>query len=491
MPKVSYIHPALTAVTREYMLVRDCLAGETAIKRKRGLYLPAPLNEFDPDVRSVRYNSYIGRAIFYNVARHTLTGMVGNVFSRRPTITDASPKLQPIIDDCTGVGISTTQLAKAALGDAVSVGRCGLFVDYPRTDAPLSQAEVDSGNIRPWMTLFKAENIINWRTAKIGGVNRVVLVVIAEKYPFRDDGFQITYGDQFRVLRLQPGGKNGNGQYVHEIWRGSAVAESTTPKDADGEPFETLPFMFIGPQNNDPDVDPAPMYDLCNLNIGHYRNSADYEESGFLCGQPTPVLSGVTTDWVKQVWQGKEVMLGSRAAIPLPPGGSATLLQAAPNSMVKEAMDMKQDQMVAIGAKLITPKDIQRTATETNYDESATASILSSCAENVGYAFTWGLSWCGAFIGERQTEDKVKFDLNTQFDLVKLTPQERQQLMLEWQNKAITFGEYRASLKRAGIAEIDDDKAETEIQEWFKKHPDTVPTSAVPKLTQNNPADVK
>ena len=48
-----------------------------------------------------------------------------------------------------------------------------------------------------------------------------------------------------------------------------------------------IPFTFIGATNNDHTIDDAPLLPLAELNIGHFRNSADNEESSFVVGQPT------------------------------------------------------------------------------------------------------------------------------------------------------------------------------------------------------------
>src|SRR3546814_14860468 len=93
-----------------------------------------------------------------------------------------------------------------------------------------------------------------------------------------------------------------------------------------------------------------------------------------MVGQPTAWFSGLTKDWVEDVFRGR-VFLGSRAAIPLPTGGQAGLLQVNPNSMPKEAMDQKERQMVALGAKLITQASVSRTLGEAQIEESSANSI--------------------------------------------------------------------------------------------------------------------
>ena len=67
---------------------------------------------------------------------------------------------------------------------------------------------------------------------------------------------------------------------------------------ADEKPLGTIPFSFVGADNNDATVDESPLYPLAQLNVAHYRNSADYEQSLFIVGQATPVFTGLTDEWV-------------------------------------------------------------------------------------------------------------------------------------------------------------------------------------------------
>ena len=87
---------------------------------------------------------------------------------------------------------------------------------------------------------------------------------------------------------------------------------------------------------------------LPKVNIAHYRNSADFEESCFLTGQPTLFITHSLSmeQWTEYNPGG--IKLGSRAGHVLGDTGSATLLQADANSLVGDAMIKKESQMVAI-----------------------------------------------------------------------------------------------------------------------------------------------
>ena len=161
--------------------------------------------------------------------------------------------------------------------------------------------------------------------------------------------------------------------------------------------------------------------------------------------------------------------MGARAAVLLPEGGSAGLLQAAPNIMPKEAMEAKERQMVALGAKLVEQKQVQRTAQEAGMEEASTSSLLATCAKNVSHAYTCSLVWAAEFLGIKnaeQEEDKaISYVLNSEFDLSKLTPQEVAQVIASWQSNAISTEEMRDNLRRGGIAYQDDEEYQAAIDE--------------------------
>jgi hypothetical protein len=467
-PNVAFIRPELAKLMAMYYLIRDCLAGEPTIKGARKTYLPMPDAANQSEDNKARYEAYILRAVFYNVTRRTAQGLLGQVFSKNPVV--KLPSLLKVVEtDATGGGVSLDQQSKRALLYVIAFSRAGLFVDYPdTTEKAATIADVENGTIRPTINVFSPMEVINWRIINEGAKQKLSLVVIYEGYCSNDDGFELKLSPQFKVLRLDDAG-----EYEIEIWRerwptvyndakvpkvaGDYFSHTKyKPKGADGNPLREIPFMFIGSENNDANPDNPNMYDLASLNIAHYRNSADYEEACYIVGQPTPVLTGLTEQWYKDILGGC-VNFGSRGGIPLPVGASADLLQASENTMIKEAMEIKERQMVALGAKLVEQKQVQRTAFETKVEATSEGSILSSSAKNVSNAFVWALNWCAQFIG--QDSASIEFELNSDFDLSKMTPDEQSQAISNWQSNATTFEEMRAVLKKAGAATEDDEQA--------------------------------
>ena len=444
---------------RRYTLISDCLAGETVIKSRRQFYLPQPNAADTSKENAARYNAYLTRAVFYNVTGRTMRGLQGQVFTRQPLF-EIPNILDHVKQDATGLGVSAVQLAKELVNYSIAYGRGGVFVDFPATNEQgVSRSDLISGRVKPTINAYDGRNIINWRTAFIDGKERLTLVVLKEEIETYKDMFTVLLDTQYRALILDENG------YRQEIYnKNQALAFQVFPRQSNGEVWREIPFSFVGSVNNDPFIDYPPLYDLASLNIAHYRNSADYEESSFIVGQPTPVFAGLTEHWVNEVLKGR-IELGSRAAIALPEGATAQLLQAEANTMPFEAMGHKERQMVALGAKLVENRAVQRTATEATQESASEQSTLSSSADNVSAAITQAFKWCGVFIGENPAViDTINFQLNTEFDLVRLSPEDRKAVVSEWQIGALTFSEMRHVMRRGGIATLDNKAARQEIE---------------------------
>ncbi|WNO48588.1 hypothetical protein [Achromobacter phage shaaii_LB5] len=494
-PNAQYIREELAAMLSTYRKIADCLGGSKTIKDKGTLYLPMPNPADHSNENKKRYENYLERAVFYNVVKRTIQGLTGQVTARPPVI-EVPDALDSVVRNATGTGLSLEQTAKRALNYGLAYARGGIAVDYPDTGGNVSQADIDNGLARPVIQLYAPQFVINWRTMPRGVEQVLSMVVIAEPYPLADDGFELTYGCQLKVLRLVKAGRkdvegktvNNGAQYHYavEVWRepagqgkkwdGATIPDNKTkfemqetyyPTLPNGELFDEIPFLFFGAENNDVNVDVPAMADLADLNIAHYRNSADYEESSFVMGQPTCVVTGLTDAWYKNVLK-ESIPLGSYGGVPLGEGMDLKFVTAPPNTVPAEAMQHKETQMVALGARLVEQRNVQRTAAEATSETARDSSILASTANNVSDAIEWALRWCARFQGVEVPETgdgAIKFRLNNDFQMMTLTAEERKMLIAEYQAGGLSWGEWRGILRQGGIAKDDDKDAETAIKE--------------------------
>lgn len=462
-PQVDHRHPDYEAALPDWMTVRDCISGQRTVKRAGEKYLPAIMPHDKTQANKDRNEAYLSRAVFVGMTRRTAKGLVGQVFAKPPVL-ELPGELEDLRVSIDGSAVSWDQQAKQALSDVLAIGRCGILVDYPKVEQPaVTVAQQTILGLRPTIQYYFAEQIINWRVEMVGGKRKTTLVVLEEKYTDKDDGFKREEGTQWRVLRLVDNVyevsvyRRGNAGFVH------VEGSPWVPTQANGKPFEEIPFHFMGSDNNDPGIDDAPMIDLANLNIAHYRNSADFEEMVFIMGQPTPWFSGLTQKWVDDVWK-DGIALGSRSPIPLPQNATAGLLQVSESTIALEAMKHKERQAVALGARLVEELSVQRTATEFVGEEATELSILQACALNVSAAYTKAMEWLAMFAGTTVVKDTHQYLLNTDFEIARMSTAARAQLLAEWQAGAISDTEYRDVLRRVGVATQDDEEAFAEVQ---------------------------
>lgn len=404
------------------------------------------VDETDPE-RSKQYKS---DAILTNFTALTQKGLTGLIFLKDPQIT-LPPQLDYLNEDATGSELSLTQLAQQVVGDLLETGRYGILVDFPRAETDLTVVDIENGFV-PRLIPYTTEAIVNWRCEKVNGKDQLVLVVLKEEvYVEGIDEFDYICQDQYRVLQLI------DGIYVQSIYNTDLeFIEATLPQKADGTNWDRIPFVFIGAENNDTKVDNPPLYDLAVLNLGHYRNSADFEESVFVTGQPTVIINVGDMDalqW-KELNNGK-FKYGSRGGTIVGLGGNAQLLQANPNQLAGQAMKDKEAAAVSIGARLISPPGGRETAEAARIRYSSQNSALYTLTKNVEEAIELALEICCGFALDANP-DEVEFTLNDQFYEDGADVNLIAQAIMMLDRNAITVQELRNYISSSGAGLIDE-----------------------------------
>jgi hypothetical protein len=364
---------------------------------------------------------------------------------RKDVEIDLSSEVDYLEDDATGGDLTLDQLTRSAIGETLEAGRYGLLTDYPAAPEGATKAEVDALGLRANILPYNAVNIINWRSEVIGGVLKLVLVVLTEDTEtVEPDGFETVDTKQYRALRLI------DGLYVQEVYNEKGELQTSfEPKMSNGARWDIIPFQFIGSQNNDPHPDKAPLLDIADINIAHYRNSADFEESSYQVGQPTPVATGLNQSAIDAA--GKNgLILGSRTAWTLNEGADAKLLQADPNQMPMEGMREKEIQLVKIGARIIMDNTGNETAEAAKMRHGASNSVLGTIVGNVESAIIQSIEWAMVFMGG---SGEIKFNINRDFYDATVDPQ-----LLIAQIQMLDRGifakkDLRSNMRRAGLIE--------------------------------------
>ena len=281
----------------------------------------------------------------------------------------------------------------------------------------------------------------------------------------------------YRVLALDKSGSYYQEEYVsqsNETATADFVLRSprSHPKAKDGSFFNRIPFIFIGSKDLKPSVDKAPILDLAEINLAHYRNSADVEELGFMIGQPTLKVTGLTQNWIKDQWKGKPIKVGARSAIELPQGADADFIQVSESQIGMALMAQKIDYMVAIGARLVLSNPVGVEAAETvRLKFTGEASILANSVQNVTEGYNQALVFSAKFMGA--DPDKIVFVLNMDFFSEKVTPDEARAFAEMWQKGIYSLKDLRDILRKGELIREDksDEDIDTEINEEITNFP--------------------
>lgn len=443
---VQATHPQYDAHVLRWQTVRDVVNSDVKKYIK-----DVDIN--DPD-RNTRYKD---DARFTNFTSRTKSGLVGAVF-RKPSTIDLPESVEYLELDATGSKLPLDRLAQEVTGEVLQAGRYGLLVDFPASEEGLNEQEKADMNLKARISKYKAESITNWQSTIINGIHTLTLVVLHETVDaLGEDGFTWMQMRQFRVLTLTP-----DGIYEQQLWNDKGeITHRYFPQDFNGNSWEFIPFVFVGAEDNDAEVDSAPLFDLSELNIGHLRNSADYEESVHVTGQPTLFL---TTDMSTVEFESQNpngVVIGARRGHNLGTSGSAQLLQASPNQLADEAMKRKEEQAVMTGARLIMPAGTNETAEAARIKHSGENSMLSVIVNNVEFAINQCIAWTLRFMTKNPETEEWEYKINDKFFDVTLDPQMIMAQLQLFNNGIVASTDVRRNLRETG--NLDPSRTDEEI----------------------------
>lgn len=416
-------HPQYEQALPTWQMCNDFTLGTRAVKAGREKYLPRPNPDDRSSLANERYNNYLKRAVFYEYSSKTVNQYLGLAFKQDP-ICELDESLAYLKDNANGEGVSIYQLAQKGFKGLMVNGRFGLWVDYTNIPKPkndkgqeieLSRTELKRQNLQGRIKLlyYTAEQIINWHTSN-GRLSKVILHEIVQEVA--QDGYAVQNVEQYRELGLD------KGMYYVRVWRrgeqGFGLVSEHYPKKANGQHWSNIPFVVFGSQFNTFDSQDIPIEPLVHIEHGIYCNSADAENSRFLCGQAQPFMNtdAQTVDYYTRLDEkGNKVnplRLGSETVIMLGEHGSFGFAQAQPNSMATQGILEKREIIAELGYQLGQSGGVIKTATQSDNETQAQHSQASLCVANINEGMHKALLWVYDYV---QAKDEPKFMIRQQF----------------------------------------------------------------------------
>lgn len=389
-------------------------------------YLPRLSGQSDAE-----YFAYKQRALYYNATARTIDGLTGMLFMKPETIT-APAAMDSIIADVTMGGLSLHQFAEMVSEEVITIGRCGVLIDYPSIVNAVTLAQAQAQGARPYAIIYDAESIINWKTDRINNVEQLTLIVLEEENEIQVDEFESKCEPQWRVLDL------AEGAYRQRVFRkdkrGEFILVEEIFPQINGLVINRIPFEFFGVRDNSPCVDKPPLLDLVDVNLSHYRTTADYEHGLHFTGLPTPVVTGYYSDD-----KSASLRIGSGTAWLLPdPQSKAFYLEFTGQGLgeLREALRSKEAMMATLGARILAPEKRAAEAAQTaNIHRSSENSVLASIAQSISVGLTHVMEWLRDW--SNITGD-VKVELNRDFIPNSMTSQDVDSLVKAWQSGSIS-----------------------------------------------------
>ncbi|TGE04637.1 DUF4055 domain-containing protein [Hymenobacter fodinae] len=399
-------HPDYIEYQPVWKKCRDAKQGQRAIHKGGPLYLPKLAGQEDAN-----YLKYVKRGNFFNATGRTIEAMIGLVM-RKPMTVTVPPIMEPWMNDITLSDETLTDFAEGCLAEVLTVARGGIFVDMPEASDGVTVAQVEAQNIRPYLVQYQAESILYWKMGRINNRYQLIEVRLSEWYE-RPDGEK---AQQVRQLLLS------DGIYSQAIWQRPtdgaewAVVQSITPLKA-GTPFSEIPFYALSARKPTMDVVTPPIEALVDVNIAHYQNSADLENGAHIAGQPTPWVAGLQAEFDQS---------GNAVEKAIYIGSSTFLTFADPNTKVgflqcgsegfatlEKLMDRKQEQMAALGARMLAPEKKDAEAAQTHeIKRGGESSILSATCGVVERQLEKALQFAAEWMG---IAGEISVELNRDF----------------------------------------------------------------------------
>jgi hypothetical protein len=449
---VTDTHERYTMMFPTWQKNRAAREGSLSIKRGRDVYLPKLESQAGQDKAAKDdYNDYLDRANWYAATGQTVNAFIGMMFKKQPQYTFVNLDGGDFVEDdiyltASQGGENFTTMMKKVADEVLTVNRVGLLEDYPTaSDTTLTLLEAQNSGMHSYTAIYKAEDILNWGTEKINGIEKPVWYVVRELYQDTTNSYTNPVNKyRYRILAISP--DTGYIQIVVSDKGGTLYVDNLIQPLVNGAPLDYIPFWVLSVYGDTPmDVHAPEINDLVEVNLGHYRNSADYERELHKMAIKSLVLPGIDPEMMKQ----SPPMMGGAFCVPAE--SKPYMLEASNMSGIADEMRRKEERMAVLGSQILATKGRYVEAAQTAQiqaegESSIVGSMAASLEKAMSDLLTLKIKWS---LGLQDEQAAVK--LNTDYYGNGLTPADVQYLVQAMQSGGLSMEAYFYQLQRAGM----------------------------------------
>jgi len=374
------------------------LSGGTEEMRRQGrTYLP----DFEKETPK-NYDRRLNLACLTNFYVKAKNQMAGEIFRDEVQYKDGNLPDELIEDvDRRGSDLHnySQKLAEALLTKAV----CGILIDHPQNDGGIDAKEERELELRHYWSLIKPEHVIDIRAMFDAGKETITHVRWFEDHIVPgDDEFsfntlsriivldrQITMGENGRAMLGAPRGRI----YQSDVEGGKNFEPIGEWRELVG--FKEIPFIPLHANRHALFQGRPPLADIAEKNIQHWRHSSNYGNALEIGSFPVLVRYGLNAPGPIEIddedslptTDDGESIIGPHIIMDMPSkheGAGAEYLE--PSGRAYQALERGLDRIIGeaeLMALDLLVKQLQKTATEANYDRLAAMAPLQLVAAEV------------------------------------------------------------------------------------------------------------
>lgn len=472
--KITLRHAEYEKRLVQWTKLRDAIAGEEAIKAKGEVYLPRLSGQKTYELNLLtgqpsEYEAYKQRAMFYAATGRTVEGLGGAILRKDPDLVWPESK-KDILQRLGVAGETLDEIVNFSLQELIGIGRVGLLVDAPSSE-----------NAEPFVAIYTAENITNWKEEVVAGRRTTTMITLREiqevedskgvtcalerfrclklgiPLPMTEEESKMSMEDFLGMFELSPSDFEEGGVYYQEIWIQNveksvggdytySLVGRVVPKMNGGKLIRRIPFVFLNPSSSQPTPEKPPLLDLVNVNLSHYRNSADLEHGRHFTALPTAYAAGFDIKG--------ELRIGSEVAwLSDNPSARAGYLEftGAGLGHIAAGMTEKEKLMAVLGSRLLEEQKAGVEAADTlRLRQSGEQSVLARISIAASEGLTKILSIVAEWLAVVDSA-KVSIKLNRDFNLAGLDASVLTSLMGMAQGGLISWNTFFFNLKRGEL----------------------------------------
>lgn len=414
----------ILAARARWKINREILAGEHAVKANAKAYLPPLAMQTEAD-----YRAYVQRTDFFPAASRTRDGLKGLVTRKAPTF-ECPDNLKAIFETITKAGLTAEDFGEFILDETLETAFTGMLVDMPVTPpspkgSVLTLGEVEKINVRPFVSGYTAESILEVSTGVVSNTQKLTRVRLLDN----ENTVRELILDQgvYRIV-------------IHRLVEGEGwVADPPVTPLRGSNPLDFIPFILATTKTRSFKPVKGPLDDLCDLNVHLFNAAAAAGVSRYFSSAPMVYLLGAEAD---------EMVFAPGALLNFKDHTRENPVEIDYlefSGQGQKALDDHEANILAkmakLGSSILASERNAAEAAETHAirrssENSVLSHIARSVSRTVEEVFNIAAWWAGAEKGS------VKFALNTDFVPEPMTAQDRAALLNEYMAGAISYETY-------------------------------------------------